>query len=204
MAQRPEQVLQRLKAALATTQQVALERGIWPAGARVKAEGAALYRLGFVWNEAGKPIRILAPSREHYLWKAKNGMIVTRGNMTGTLARAYAAPQSLILHSRGFTISVPRANFVATVPGRTGGPGTGKRSRKEQSSFLNVYFRYQNLNKAFSRIGRLGELQRKKVAASGMAAIDGHLKANLRDAMRVKGGIREVRLRLGSLGLEGF
>lgn len=202
MARRPEQTLAKLSAAVKRTEEVALTRGIWPEGARLKAEGAALYATGRVWNLEGRPIRILPPSRKHYLWKVKNGLLPTRGNMTGTLHKAYASPQSFVKNQHGFTISVPRANFMATLPGKPASPG--RRGRKARRTFLNRYFRHHNAKKAFGRIGKLGALQRARLRRAGMSAIDAHLAMNLRDAMKIKGGIRLVKLRLGKLGLEGF
>lgn len=150
---------------------------------------------------AGNPVKLKSASRKHYLWKVRNGLDRRAFHMTNTTQRAAHAPQSFIVHANGFTISWPRANFKATVPGRPARPG--KRARKTRSTFLNRYFRYINARSGF-RLGKLGAKQNTKVEAAGLRAIDVRLKQVLGQAIKIKGGIKVVKLELGKLGLEKF
>lgn len=191
--------LSQLKLAMKDAARIALERGIWPEGKRQQAVLAALFEKSLVVDVQGQPFRVMAAGRRHYLWKVANGLDPRPLHMTNTLAKALGSPQAFLRTQNGFSISPPRANFVATVPGKPAAPG--KRARKSRSAFLNTYFRFANA-RADGRIGKLGAIQIAKVRAAGMDAIRSHLKRALGTAMRVRGGIATVNMELGKLGLE--
>ena len=193
--------LKKLKVALKGAGRVALEKGIWPEGKRQQAFLAALFDRSLVVDEAGHAFKVMSASRRHYLWKVRNMLDPRPLHMTNTLAAALGAPQAFLKTQYGFSISPPRANFLAVVPGRAGGPGTGRRARRERRQFLNTYFRHANV-RALGRIGKLGAIQKAKVKAKGMDAIRALLKRMLGPAMMIKGGIATINLELGKLGLE--
>lgn len=198
MARDPDKLLQDLRSALFDAKRAALA-GIWAEGLRQKAKLADLFEISRVLDEAGNVLRVMRTSARTTAWKLRNGLDPRDLHMTNTLQNALRAPQSFIKVEDGFTISVPRANFMARIPGRPA--GNGRRARRSRATFLNRYFRYAN-RRAFFRIGKLGLRQILQVRAAGMDAIKAHLQKLLGAAIKVKGGITTVNVELGKLGLE--
>lgn len=201
MASRAERTLATLRASLKTTQRVALEKGVRPRARIHHQRLAALLERGMALTPAGDPFRLKAASPAHTAWKIEMGLDPRRFHMAGALQKAAYAPQSFVPTTYGFSISWPRANFQSVIPG--GVSLKGGRRRKPRGTFLNRYWKHIN-ERALFRLGRLGAKQLADIREAGMKAIDAHLKRNLREAIRIKGGIKLVKLELGKLGLTGF
>lgn len=199
MPQQAITTLQQLRVAMKDAQRVALTNGIWPKGQRLKAYLAALFEQGKAVDFGGNVFTLPRASFRHTKWKATEGLDVRRFHMTNTLQRAFHAPQSFLRTQFGFSISLPRANFQAVIPGRQG--VAGKRDREERRTFLANYFRFINA-RAFGRLGKLGKKQKNQLKKAGSLAIEKHLQRIMRSAIRIRGGTRIVTLALGKLGLE--
>lgn len=195
-----KQTLAALSVSLETTKKVALERGILPRARIHHQRLAALLERGQALTPAGDVFTLKKASADHTAWKVSMALDPRRFHMTNTLQRAAYAPQSFIPTTYGFSISWPRANFQAIIHGGIGKHG---KPRKARATFLNRYWKAIN-ERALFRLGKLGAKQLADIRAAGLAAIDAHLKKNLREAIRIKGGIKLVKLELGKLGLEGF
>jgi hypothetical protein len=200
MASKAKLTLAKLRQTLKTTQAVALEKGILPRAKRHHKRLALLLEQGRALTPVGDTFRLKAASRVHTDWKVSLGLDARRFHMTGTLQRAAHAPQTFVKTANGFSIIWTRANFQATIPGRFTGKG---KNRKPKRIFLNRYWAYIN-ERALFRLGRLGAKQIEDIRARGLWAIDGHLKRNLKQAIRIKGGVKLVKVELGNLGLTGF
>lgn len=199
MASKAQITLATLRASLKTTQEVAVRRGIIPRGKLHHQRLAVLLESGRALTPAGDVFTLKKASAPHTAWKIRNGLDPRRFHMTNTLQKAAYSPKSFIPTAYGFSISWPRANFQAVIPART----RKGRTRKARATFLNRYWAHINKRAGF-RLGKLGAKQLADVQKHGMMAIETHLKRNLRDAIRIKGGIAVVKLEMGRLGLTGF
>lgn len=158
-------------------------------GRVIHARLATLFVRMQYYPQGSDTLALLGPNTVKWTKrKARLALQLRRGHASGTLQRAASSTSSFIIKKDGWSISWPRANFRASPsPGYNPGP-------------VNTYFRFVNEQKAQSSLGKPSPKQIQTANNASMAAIRSGLNRALPGAMKVKGGIAILKLKLGRFG----
>lgn len=132
--------------------------------------------------------KLKANKRSWQKRKAKLGLDLRRGHAGGTLQKAASARQSFIKNKQGWTISWPRANFK------------GRKRKGYKPGPVNTYFKHYNSKKAESSLGKPAPKQMTRAQKAVFKRIQKGIKKLLPEAIKVKGGIAEMKVKLGRFG----